>query len=276
MLSQLRRITLSALIPLGFASVATAEVHIIRFCCDGSQENPPVATPGHALVTVAVDDVANTVVLSGDFQGLVQPATVAHIHGPAGFGQNAGVLITLTVTGGTSGTLFVDTTTTPTNINRILNGNTYVNLHSGFAPGGELRGQIVNGIGSSFCSTSPNSAGAGALISAEGCRVASEQLVTLKATGLPADVYGLFYFGPNQIQAPFGDGFRCVGGGTRRIQPPVQADGTGAAERMLNFGAPYGAGLTSGASQNFQLWYRDGMAMMSGFNLSDGVSIDFL
>ena len=31
----------------------------------------------------------------------------------------------------------------------------------------------------------------------------------------------LFFMGPNAIQAPFGNGFLCVGGGLTRILPPA-------------------------------------------------------
>ena len=90
---------------------------------------------------------------------------------------------------------------------------------------------------------------------------------------------GLFYYGPNMIQTPFGDGVRCVGGATRRLFPVLQADGMGTATRTVDFTvAPANAGthmITAGSTWNFQHWFRDGMAGMSGFNLSNGLSVTF-
>ena len=141
-------------------------------------------------------------------------------------------------------------------------------------PGG-LEGAFLLslGLGDRFCVGAPNSTGVGATIAASGSDVVLDQDLTLTAVGLPAGVPGLFFFGPNQVQVAFGDGFRCVGGATRRIQPVAFASGAGAAQRALDFGLPYGTSIQAGTNLSFQFWYRDGMAGMSGFNLSDGIGI---
>ena len=132
------------------------------------------------------------------------------------------------------------------------------------------------GLGSSFCTANANSSGLSAQLSAAGSALVTDQDVTLTASRLPAPgTPGIFFFGPEAIQVVFGDGFRCVGGMTRRVQPPAFADGALQATRMLDFGAFYGQDLVAGASLNFQFWYRDPMAMMAGFNLSDGYNITF-
>ena len=114
------------------------------------------------------------------------------------------------------------------------------------------------------------------MISGVGSATAADQDVTLIAEQLPAsNKMGLFFFGPTQIQEPFGDGFRCVGGMTRRVQPPVLADGTLTATLMLDFNRFYGQDLVAGANLNFQFWYRDPMAMMNSFNLTNGLNILF-
>ena len=120
-----------------------------------------------------------------------------------------------------------------------------------------------------------NSTGIGALLAATGSAVATDQDLTLLANQLPVSAPGLFFFGPTQIQTAFGDGFRCVGGATDRIAPLVIADASGRAALTVNFNAPYAAAFVAGAELNFQLWYRDGMAMASGFNLSDAKNILF-
>lgn len=88
----------------------------------------------------------NTLSFSVNYLGLTGPWTVAHIHGPAGVGTNGGVLINLapyaglanTATGTFSGVIVL----TDTQKALVLSGLTYVNVHTGANPGGEIRGQI--------------------------------------------------------------------------------------------------------------------------------------
>ena len=89
----------------------------------------------------------------------------------------------------------------------------------------------------------------------------------------PADKFGIFFYGPNQLQIPFGDGFRCVGGSIQRTQV-VQTDSAGSVAFALDLAtAP---GIESGVTQNFQFWFRDPAGSGgSGFNLSDGLEVKF-
>ena len=130
----------------------------------------------------------------------------------------------------------------------------------------------------SFCTSAPNSVGAGALMTSTGPASISAASFALGAVAAPANSLGLFYYGSNQLQVPFGDGFRCVGGSEIfRLNPPDQADIFGTFARPLDFASPplsSGNGQAlPGQSWNFQLWYRDPAAAGSGFNLSDGLSV---
>ncbi|MFT5051802.1 MAG: hypothetical protein ACI8QZ_003226 [Chlamydiales bacterium] len=134
----------------------------------------------------------------------------------------------------------------------------------------------------SYCQVSPNSAGAGAMISSTGSTSISGNGFSLVATGVVPGVFGVFFYGSAQIQAPFGDGLRCVGSGgtgTHRLFPLVQADGSGVATRALDFTtSPLNSGsgaITPGSTWQFQLWFRDNAAGASGFNTSDGLSATF-
>lgn len=133
------------------------------------------------------------------------------------------------------------------------------------------------GLGSSYCTGAANSAGPGAHLTALGSTQVTDDDFTLLGESLPASAFGLFFFGPNAIQAPFGDGFRCVGGLVSRLQPPSQANAHGTAARAVSFATAPAAGLlVPGSEWNFQLWYRDPMGPGgSGFNLSDGRTISF-
>ena len=99
--------------------------------------------------------------------------------------------------------------------------------------------------------------------------------------GAPGN-FALFFYGAGQIQAPFGDGFRCVsagGIGTFRLNPALTLDALGDASRLVGFTQPpasSGAGaIHSGDTWYFQCWHRDPAAAGSGFNLSDGLSVSF-
>jgi len=133
----------------------------------------------------------------------------------------------------------------------------------------------------SYCVGAPNSAGPGALLSSSGTAEISANNFTLHMDGGVPSTPGLYYYGPNQIQAPFGDGFRCVGGATRRLYPPLFADGMGSNSRALDFTVPPTGGggthaITPSSTWNFQFWYRDVAGPGgTGFNLSDGLSATF-
>jgi hypothetical protein len=133
---------------------------------------------------------------------------------------------------------------------------------------------------SMFCSTAPNSFGAGELISASGSTsVTANNMSLTTIAGVPGE-FGLFYYGTTAINTLFGDGFRCVGGLTTRLNPPQTSDVFGDTTRPLDFNsAPMNAGsgmITPGSTWYFQHWYRDpGGSGGSGFNLSAGISAVF-
>ena len=132
-----------------------------------------------------------------------------------------------------------------------------------------------------YCTAAPNSVGAGAVLGNTGSLSVAANDFGLEATGAIPGGTGLFYYGSNRIQVPFADGFRCVGGMTFRLQPPVQANGTGTTTRSIDFNAsPTGGGgagaILPDSSWNFQLWYRDTTGPGgTGSNLSDGLSVRF-
>jgi len=85
---------------------------------------------------------------------------------------------------------------------------------------------------------------------------------------------GISYFGPNQVEVSFGDGYRCVGGTVRRL--PVSFASGGSLSRAVNYNAHYASGfITVGSPWNFQAWFRDPDANGANYNLSDGLHITF-
>ena len=144
-------------------------------------------------------------------------------------------------------------------------------------PAGVL--QIECAAPTSYCTGAPNSVGSGAAISLTGSISLGAGDAVLHAAGVPPTQFGLFYYGPDQIQLPWGDGFRCVGGGVYRLGT-VMSDGSGNATDPLDYTQyPMHAGsgkVVAGGSWNFQYWYRDPSGPGgTGFNASDALAVTF-
>jgi hypothetical protein len=129
---------------LAMVQPASATVHNLFANLDGLQEVPPVPTPATGSAIMTLDDVTNMFTLTGTFQDLVGTSTNAHVHGPAPVGVSAGVLFGITFDlGVTSGNISFNGVITEQQKQDILNGQTYINVHSTFRTGGEIRGQIL-------------------------------------------------------------------------------------------------------------------------------------
>lgn len=125
-------------------SGAQAAVHNLTATLDGLQETPPVVTPGSGAATMTLDDVTNQFTLTGTFQNLIGPTSAAHVHGPAPVGAPAGVLFGILFDlGVASGNFSFNGVITPAQTQTILDGLAYINIHTNFRPGGEIRGQIT-------------------------------------------------------------------------------------------------------------------------------------
>jgi hypothetical protein len=138
---------------------------------DGPSESPPQPSPGTGFAEVDFDLAAHTMHVHVTFQDLLAPTTASHIHSPTpqpGMGT-AGVATQVPSfvgfpLGVTSGTFdnTLDTSLastwnpafiaanggTPAGAEAALavslaNGTAYLNIHTTFAPGGEIRGFLV-------------------------------------------------------------------------------------------------------------------------------------
>ena len=127
-----------------------------------------------------------------------------------------------------------------------------------------------------YCEGLVNSTGSRGEISWSGSTQHSVNTLTLSASGLPSSQFGLFFYGPNQIRIPFGNGLRCVGGGVYRLNPPALTDSQGELSRAVDFNAaPMSSGpglVLPGSRWNFQFWYRDPAAGGANFNLTNGLT----
>ncbi len=128
---------------------------------------------------------------------------------------------------------------------------------------------------SNYCVLSPNSAGPGAMMGATGSSSVFDNDLLLGVSGCPTGQYGLFFYGPNQIQVPGGDGTLCVGGSLVRLQI-VQTDTFGTAFHALDLtNLPGGNQIQAGETQNFGFWFRDPPGGSAGYNFSDGLQVGF-
>jgi hypothetical protein len=127
------------------AAAGSASAQILNFTAslDGAQEVPPVNTPGYGFANVTLNVATGQVTVSGDYFELLSPVTAAHIHGLAPAGVNAGVIVPLQLTGTTSGTVSGMGTLTGAQVDGMIQGLTYINIHTNLHPGGEIRGQII-------------------------------------------------------------------------------------------------------------------------------------
>ena len=133
-----------------------------------------------------------------------------------------------------------------------------------------------------FCTSATNSTGGAAMISASGSSSIAANDLQLVASPVPTGEPGIFYYGPDEVGGiPFGEGFRCVGGpaGTvKRLFPFAIGDGSNTMTLAVNNTAAAHAPQlgVAGSTWKFQAWFRDPQGGPSGFNLSNGLSVDFV
>lgn len=131
----------------------------------------------------------------------------------------------------------------------------------------------AGGFGTPYCTAAANSvSGSGSSISASGSNSIAAADLTLEASNAPSQP-GIFYFGPDQVNIPFGNGFRCVGGTVTRM--PVIFGSGGVFSYTVDFGT-FGGVIGGLGTANFQCWYRDPAGGGMFFNLSDGLEITFV
>jgi hypothetical protein len=115
----------------------------VRFVArlDGTQENPPIPTPATGFASFILDETTGNLMFDVSVSGLMGSLTASHIHGGV-LRQNGGILVNLAPPmGGSSWSGMA--TLTPAQIDTLYRGGLYVNVHTSFASGGEIRGQMV-------------------------------------------------------------------------------------------------------------------------------------
>jgi hypothetical protein len=134
---------------------------------------------------------------------------------------------------------------------------------------------VSSPIGTNYCTSTTNSSGGAAVISATGCPSVAVGAVTLHGSSMPANKASLFFYGPNPTQSPLGNGFLCVGGGLFRF-PAGTTSAAGTIAHAIDFhSSPAGLGggsILPGSTWRFQGWFRDGAGIT---NTTDATAIVF-
>ncbi|MDZ4805753.1 MAG: CHRD domain-containing protein [Candidatus Eisenbacteria bacterium] len=140
-----RSLTLAAALVLTLAGVGMAQTNFV-ILLDGAQEVPPVATPASGSGTAVLNAAQTQLTVSYSFSGLIGTQSNQHIHNGA-VGVAGGVSKNLPPGSPVIG--FVWTSSdgtqplTPALVTELLAERLYVNIHSTFRPGGEIRGQLL-------------------------------------------------------------------------------------------------------------------------------------
>jgi len=104
--------------------------------------------------------------------------------------------------------------------------------------------------------------------------IASNDFV-LYAIGCPANKTGLFFYGQNQTNVPFGNGRRCIASPFFRL-PVTTTDFAGDMSWNLDLhNLPAGGQITSGQTWNFQAYFRDPAGGGALFNSTDGLNVQW-
>jgi hypothetical protein len=146
MIGNLRRFV----VPAGVLSVALwagsllAAPQSFKVPLSGSQQVPPVETAGKGMADIKYDPATRVISWTITYSGLSGPVTMAHFHGPAEKGENAGVQIWLSKQGSPADSpIKGQATLTPEQAKDFSAGKWYVNLHTQAHPAGEIRGQVA-------------------------------------------------------------------------------------------------------------------------------------
>jgi hypothetical protein len=106
----------------------------------GASEVPPKTTDGSGTMTATLDKGTNVLTWKITYSGLSGPATMAHFHGPAMPGSNAGVAVPFS---SPVSPIEGSATLSAMQVADLMAGKWYANVHTAANPGGEIRGQVL-------------------------------------------------------------------------------------------------------------------------------------
>ena len=134
--------TMLATLTLGaaFAFAGPAFADKMKVTLDSKSEVPPNTSAGTGTLTATLDKTSSVFTWKVTYSGLTGPATMAHFHGPAMPGANAGVALPFP---SAASPVAGKATLTPAQVADLMAGKWYANVHTAANPGGEIRGQLM-------------------------------------------------------------------------------------------------------------------------------------
>jgi hypothetical protein len=132
--------SLSLACSIGLADPAAAQTLQIKAELSGRNEVPPLSGTGGGQVVATFDPATRTLSWKGTLSNLTAQPTMAHFHGPAEAGKNAGIQVAIPNPGAT---FAGEAILTEQQARDMLAGMWYVNIHTAAFPAGEVRGQLT-------------------------------------------------------------------------------------------------------------------------------------
>ncbi len=125
----------------------TAQAITYDVSLDSAQEVPAPTLNGSTpsgTATVDVNTLDGSISISGTYTGMTSNVSASHLHGLAPAGTATGVILPVPPSGGTSGTFGGSGILAATDLDGLLDGLTYLNVHTANNGPGEIRGQVVD------------------------------------------------------------------------------------------------------------------------------------
>jgi hypothetical protein len=133
--------TMLATLALGSVAIsAPALADKMKATLNAASEVPPNASPATGTADIDFDPATKKLSWKVTYTGLTGPATMAHFHGPAEPGKNAGVAVPITPASSPSEG---GATLTDAQAADLVAGKYYINVHTDANKGGEIRGQVT-------------------------------------------------------------------------------------------------------------------------------------
>ena len=130
----------AALAVVALLAAGSAHAEIVHFTAtlNGAGEVPPNSTAGKGELSAELETTEKTLAWRASYSGLTGPATAAHFHGPAAPGANAPPQVMITDPAHIGGSALLN----DKQVEDLLAGKWYFNVHTAANPGGEIRGQV--------------------------------------------------------------------------------------------------------------------------------------